>query len=312
MNKPNFFLIGASKSGTTSLYHYLKQHPDIFMCSEKEPSFFLFPNGTPPLVFPDGLMSTLFRYSVKNVPRVFPTFNEYVDLFKDASKQKIIGEASPDYLVYPDAPKAIFEFDSNAKLVVILRNPFDAAYSEFLMNERDGEFVKGTTFMDVLKVEYYTDSNLQNLPKLIRSRLYDIHIKRYLDFFKRDQMHFFLFEDLKDTDQLLKILFEFLGISVECNIDVSKKYNNASTQKTNPRLELLLRRIPVSVKDKIIRAMPSFLSSWYLSRRFGIHEGEKQTVKCPEEAKEYLRPIFTPAIKELENVIGRDLSTWLN
>lgn len=311
MKQPNFFLIGASKSGTTSIYHYLNQHPEIFMCPEKEPSFFLFPNDTPQLVLPEGLMSSSFRKNIKNTPRVFPTRDEYMAMFKDVRGERIIGEASPDYLIGSETPRAIFEFAPGARIMVILRNPFDAAYSEFLMNQRDGEFIEGVTFLEVLKAEDLSDDDLQKLPKFIRTRFYHTHIKRYLDFFPREQIRFFLFEDLDNTEKLLNEVFEFLEVSTEVEIDFSLKYNAGSVQKVNPRLEALSGKVPPLLKNSLKKLLPTSLYTWYWNRRLGVHQTEKKPVECPEEAREYLLPVFTPVIQELEGLIERDLSSWL-
>ncbi|WP_420385209.1 sulfotransferase domain-containing protein [Roseivirga sp.] len=311
MKHPNFFLIGASKSGTTSLYHYLKQHPDIFMCPEKEPSYFLFPNGTPPLVLPDGLMSSSFRNNIKNAPRVFPTRDEYLAMFKNVREEKIVGEASPDYLIGSETPGAIFDFAPSAKIMVVLRNPFDAAYSEFLMNQRDGEFNEGTTFLELLSAEDLNDCDLQKLPKLIRTRFYSKHINRYLEVFPKDQMRCFLFEDLDNMDQLLKDTFEFLGVSTQVRIDTSLKYNAAKAQTIDYRTDSIRNLIPNSIKGGLKKALPVSFYSWYWNRRLGVHQSEKLPVKCPEDAKEYLTPIFTPVIQELEELLKRDLSLWL-
>ncbi|MCO6358772.1 hypothetical protein GBO34_10140 [Roseivirga pacifica] len=311
MKHPNFFLVGASKAGTTSLYHYLKQHPDIFMCPEKEPSHFLFPYGVPPLMFSDDLMSHSFRENIKNAPRVFPTREEYIAMFDGVREEKIIGEASPDYLIGPDTPQAIFEFAPSAKIMLILRNPFDAAYSEFLMNQRDGEFKEGATFLELLSAEDLSDRDLQKLPKLIRTRFYSKHINRYLEVFPKDQMRCFLFEDLYNMDQLLNDAFEFLGVSTQIRIDTTLKYNAAKAQTIDYRTDLIRNLIPPSIKSGLKKTIPASFYSWYWNRRLGVHQSEKLPVKCPEDAKEYLMPIFTPAIQELEELLERDLSLWL-
>src|SRR5918997_468574 len=120
MTLPNFLIIGAMKSGTTALYYYLEQHPQIYMSPVKEPNFFC--SGGQ-----EGWES-------KSVTRI----RAYQYLFKDVSDEKAIGEASHCYLYEPQAVARIQEHLPDAKLVAILRNPVDRAYSHFLHMVRNG------------------------------------------------------------------------------------------------------------------------------------------------------------------------------
>ena len=149
MPLPNFFIVGAAKSGTTSLYHYLGQHPEIYMCPEKEPAYFYSENNRPTSEF----SGSIYTDSFKNRHKKLSLYNieEYLALFETVKGETAIGEATPDYLPQPETPKLIFEDVPHAKIIAILRNPFDAAYSDFLMKRRDGVWKKGVTFLDVVK-----------------------------------------------------------------------------------------------------------------------------------------------------------------
>src|SRR5262245_28683977 len=111
MTLPTFLIIGAGRSGTTSLYHYLRQHPEVFMSPVKEPIYFaLGPN----LVFTGPAADWVLDQAAK-------TREEYEALFAGVTNEKAIGEASPRYLASPDAAGRIRETIPEARLVAILR-----------------------------------------------------------------------------------------------------------------------------------------------------------------------------------------------
>ena len=118
MAMPNFLIIGAMKSGTTALYYYLEQHPQVYMSPVKEPNFFCSEENS------DGDFAT--------------RLGAYQDLFRDVSGEKAIGEASHCYLYEPEAAARIQEYITDAKLIAVLRDPVDRAYSHFLHMVRNG------------------------------------------------------------------------------------------------------------------------------------------------------------------------------
>ncbi|NVJ48099.1 MAG: sulfotransferase domain-containing protein, partial [Cytophagia bacterium] len=197
------------------------------------------------------------------------------------------------------------DFDPNAKIMVILRNPFDAAYSEYLMQKRNNELNSNVSFLSALRAEASLDNeNMQQLPKLIRTRLYDRHIGRYLNLFPRSQMKFILFEELADMERLLIEMFEFLQVFTKVEIDYSLKYNTKNIHENNTKLLAISRVVPnyikLFLKKNVVNYFPRINSQKL------IH----QTVKCPQDAKEFLRPTFIPVINKIEIILGKDLSSW--
>ena len=126
MSKVNTFIVGAAKCATTSLYRYLANHPDVFMSTPKELNYF---SAT-------ELKNQELYYNEK----VISNLGDYEEIFHnaDADGKKILGEASVSYLFYPSVPKKIFEYNKNAKIIIILRNPIERAFSHYLMDERLG------------------------------------------------------------------------------------------------------------------------------------------------------------------------------
>jgi hypothetical protein len=195
---PNFFILGAGKSGTTSLYFYLKQHPEIFLSPEKEPSFFC----------------EQFQV-VKN-----PT--DYFRLFDAVRDEKIIGEASHVYLSNPPTARVLAGLFPKAKFVVIFRNPADRAYSLYHHMRRLGYETIGTFEKALQEEERRVNSARfrRNCPQYFynflyfRSGLYGEQIERYLSLFSKDQFHFLTLDELKhDPMGALGAIWKFLGVS---------------------------------------------------------------------------------------------------
>ena len=138
--KPNFIVIGAMKAATTSLYTYLKQHPEIFMTKVKEPMFF-------------NNFQQENNYKILGKKRKkLNTLEEYLAMFKDVKNEKAIGEASPAYIYNQKAPQLIKEHLPNVKIIAILRHPTDRAYSNYLHAKRaDRENV--TSFQGAIELE---------------------------------------------------------------------------------------------------------------------------------------------------------------
>ncbi|HEX9660552.1 MAG TPA: sulfotransferase [Rhodothermales bacterium] len=129
MRLPDFLVVGAAKSGTTSLYHLLRQHPDVFMSAVKEPGFFALKNRDLQFNGP-GDMNAIGRCSVNSL-------ETYTALFDEAGSGVAAGEASNIYLYSPEAPPAIKAAIPNVKLIAMLRDPVERAFSAYLMMLRD-------------------------------------------------------------------------------------------------------------------------------------------------------------------------------
>jgi hypothetical protein len=127
---PNFLIIGAAKSGTTSLQAYLDQHADVFFSPSKEPNYFALadiPLPQPGPAPPDVLYHLLYRHSVTD-------YETYLALFEGVGSQRAVGEASVRYLYYPEAPGRIRALLPDARLVAVLREPVSRLYSHYCMN----------------------------------------------------------------------------------------------------------------------------------------------------------------------------------
>ena len=122
--KVRIFIVGAPKAGTTSLHYYLNEHPEILMSSVKEPDFFL----------EKEIDDIGLYYGTTRIE----TSDKYHNLFSDKKDEEIFGESSVSYLYYPEVPKRIKEYNTEAKIIIMLRNPVDRAFSHYLMDFKLG------------------------------------------------------------------------------------------------------------------------------------------------------------------------------
>ncbi len=201
--EPNFFIIGAAKAGTTSLYEYLRQHPDVFMPEDKEPWFFS--------DLPDPAPSSASRY----------TLDTYLDLFANAGTAKAIGEASVSYLPSAAAAQRIHERYPDARIILALRNPADRVYSWYSFLCQWG-IEPGLSFEEALAdedrriavaLEHRTSWYADELILYYQFGLISRHIEPWVARFPRHQIHVLLFDDLKKRPvETTQKVFEFLGV----------------------------------------------------------------------------------------------------
>jgi hypothetical protein len=221
MTMPNFLILGAAKAGTTALYHYIKQHPQICMSRTKETNFFALMDE--PLDFRGpGDQEYIGRFSVT-------TLNGYQEQFRNASSAPAIGEASPLYLYSPKAPGCIRRFVPDAKLIAILRNPIDRAYSAFLHLVRDGR-EPVTDFGEALRrEEERIGDRWEHIWHYTRMGLYHEQLTRYFQAFDRSQIKVYLYYDFRtDPIGVLRDVFRFLGVDEGFVPDTSARHNVTS------------------------------------------------------------------------------------
>ena len=203
--KVDFFIVGAPKAGTTSLYHYLSEHPQVEMSSQKEPDY-----------FSDKAINEQGMYYTKN--RV-NSLAKYESLF--VQKESVVyGEASVSYLFYENVAEDIKKYNPNAKIIIMLRNPIERAFSHYLMDYRLG--LISDSFENVLaKKSKHKNAHLF-YQQYIEVSKYSKQIQRYLDFFEKDSILFIDYEDFKiNVSKTVDQVYNFLHISTEFAADIN-------------------------------------------------------------------------------------------
>lgn len=296
---PTFLILGAMKAGTTALYTALDQHPDVYMSPVKEPNFFAFaetePNFQAPIDRrPDGVNNT----SVTELER-------YRELFAGATDETARGEASHWYLYHPDAPVHIQQYVPDVKLVAMLRNPVERAYSEFLHFMRDGD-EPISDFAEVLDAEQERIEKNWALGRYVDRGRYDEQLERYLERFSREQLRIYLFDDFTSQPaDVQRDLFKFVG--VDPSFESRDRRVNASGV---PRSRLLHTLITAAkpVRDTVVPLLPEVVIDW--GNRLKNQNLEKPEMDPAIRAR--LNETFRPHVQRLEEMIDRDLSHWLS
>jgi len=304
---PNFLIIGAAKSGTTSLYHYLKDHPDIFMSSVKETNFFLGDGKTAAEeIGLDGKSRSLTRIA---------TLADYSALFQNAVQEKARGEASPKYLYYPGVAQRIKEVIPNTKIIVILRHPVDRAYSAFLHHLREGE-EEYTDFAAVLREEPNRIERGIDPKYHYRNRgFYFKQLSPYYDAFGAEKVQVYLYEDLrKEPLSLMRHLFGVLGVDPAFEPNMGTEHNISGVPKNQllHKVYGFLKSDRNVVKELGKRVLPGTLRQQLKGRIVGsLQKNNLIKPSLPPEIRTNLIRGYREDIVQLQSLIGRDLTHWL-
>jgi hypothetical protein len=297
MTMPNFLIIGAMKAGTTALYSYLKQHPEIYMSPVKEPNFFAFESERLNFSAPQDKKG-INRTSITSI-------DSYRALFLGVTSEKAIGEASHWYLYSPKAPGRIQHHVPKMKLIVVLRDPVERAYSQFLHFIRDGQEPL-TDFARALQEEETRIRNNWAFGRYASRGFYHAQLKRYLDAFDRSQIKIYLYEDFgADAAGVLRDTFRFLGVDDTYLPEMSVR-PNVSGVPNNRALHALLTR-PKRIKTILKPYLPPSMLRYASELR--DHNLDKPQLE--QDVRRQMVEMYREDILKLQDVIDRDLSKWL-
>jgi sulfotransferase family protein len=306
MVMPNFFIIGAQKAGTTSLYHYLNQHPQIYMSPIKEPFFFdheISPNGE--------VVQQEFG-GRQQAPR-FVNTEQYCTLFRAAKGETAIGEASPLYIYAPRTPERIKKYVPEARSIALLRNPADRAYSAFLHAVRIGAEPL-TDFAQALQREEDRIRDNWHYVFHYRTRgLYHAQLKRYYEVFGRERVGVWLYEDLRDDPaSVTQDVFRFLEVDDTFVADTSSRHNPAGVPESEAA-RAMMRMTDTSVGVLRNAVPPTSKIFPFVSKMRRAVQSRVLTEPPPidPEIRTELIKGYREDILKLQVLIGRDLSMWL-
>ncbi len=287
LRMPDFFIIGAAKCGTTTLYKYLCRHPDVYMSTPKEMSFFS----------KDEVYDRGFRW--------------YASLFADAKPTQICGEASTTYSRWPTYTNTVERLAAAqpaAKLIYVLRNPAERLYSFYAHRMRASVTASFEEF-------------LERTPEAIDSGRYMTQIRQYLEVFPEEQLLVLFTGDMRDAPQnVLQQVGDFLGLSefdylragpIRANEGGGKYYASTAltrtinTLKRTPAMKPLLQRMPASLKKSGYEWLANGPVGRRLRRRHQSHMS-----RLTPELRCQIEDIFREEIEQLEEYTGRDLAAW--
>ncbi|MBE9190538.1 sulfotransferase [Gloeocapsopsis crepidinum LEGE 06123] len=274
--RPNLFVIGAMKAGTSSLHNYLNNHPQIFMCSPKEPMFF------------------------SNHSNWEKGEQEYLKLFENAGDALLVGESSTNYSkapYYSGVPELIAQFNPDARFIYIMRDPIERTISHYWFH-----------------VSYFKERRdivtaIQQQPHYLEVSDYAMQLKLYFDAFGKERVATLTLEDLKkDATKEMQKLFAWLGVDssfVPQNLEERKNVTPRKVLWQEKSLAGSLRNSKYwqAVKPIVPKSMRTWAKSWsntYVDRE----------VVDLEPVKAFLRPIQVKQVETLSELLGRQFPEW--
>lgn len=301
---PNFFIVGAPKAATTTLFEWLRSNPDIYCPVVKEPYFFA------------TLAPELLRWVKLGLGYVRKE-EDYLQLFAGAGTRVAIGEASTTYLYDKDAPLRIKVKVPGAKIIILLREPIDRAYSHYLMLIWSGHERK--PFYQALLADYANPRKIQGAAHLyVEAGLYYEQVKRYLDTFGPEQVRVYLYDDLvADAAPVVKDVCAFLGVPFYEGRFFNP--NESFNAHQAPRNVLCSWIIGIMMKPFILFSAAALIPKpvrWPVLHRLKRWSDRLLLAPRPkppmdERARHFLRPLYLEDIRKLQGLINRDLSHWL-
>lgn len=314
---PTFVVIGAAKSGTTSLHEYLKQHPDVFMSPVKEPNYFSFAGRPPRFRGPDddGLAceASADRLRVAKYAASVWREEDYARLFARARRQTAVGESSVSYMYFPEAAERLRASLPDVRLVALLRHPADRAYSKFMQFAGEGcepleDFDAALAAEDERVRRGWSPTWFYR-----RRGLYHAQLERFYDRFGPDRIRVFLYEDFASNPQrVLSEIFRFIGVDDRFVPDTARRHNRSSLRRL-PRSHLVERLTSFRATATLVRLLPERgldLLQRSLQRVNSRHEPWLPPT-WSADTRARLTESFRPDIQALGRLIGRDLSSWL-
>lgn len=276
--KPNLFLVGFPKCGTTSLWVYLKSHPEIYMCPIKEPRFF----GTS---------------NRKGSKRTISNLKDYLGLFKEATKEKVIGEASVTYINNPSSATKIHDFNPNSKILILVRNPVEYLRSLY-QNGRKNGLEKETDFKKAFKnSKYLPYSSWVKMSK---------KIKRYIRIFGKEKVKIIVLEELiKKPKKTYKELLCFLDVDTSVLPASFKNYNPSKITMKFPvflsgfNFDSFFIKLIKKITSKKTQKKLQIMKNWCFMK--------KKRIEFKDVVRKKLKKDLTNEVKELSKLTKKDL-----
>jgi len=297
MKLPTFVVIGAPKSGTTSLYFYLRQHPDIYLPKTKELHYFS---------FPDLGMSSSGPGDAAVLSGLCQTWEQYTEQYTNVSNQSAIGDISPSYLYYSSSARKIFETLGSVKIIVIVRNPVDKAYSQYMHMVREG--LETLSFSDAIAAESgRREQGWGDIWRYAESSLYADRLNEFITVFGKENVKIILFDDfIKDTSSILTDLLRYIGVDPKVEISTNETFNRTGTPRSAYISDIL--RTPGFLKNLVKRVLPVELRHKLRNWLMNINTGDKP--ELPQDLRISLLNYFHDDIVKVECLVGKP-TKWL-
>lgn len=297
--KTDFILIGAQKAGTTSLYNWIAQHPDIFA--------------------PNHVKDHPFFSSDESYMKGIGYYHKQYGKFP---KGKVLGAGSVQYSYYEQVPKRIYNYNPNSKLIFIIRNPIERAKSAYSYAvERD---LESRSFSDAIDFEIskgankYDSAAENNQKNYLYRGLYAYQIRNYLKYFPKEQIYINTFDNLKSTPkQVLVEIFSFLEVDEKYISSISFSIKNQTKGASKSSLinsliysEKLRNNVMIRMLRKLIPLKyKSFLASTLVNANRKKSEPQAK-LEVSNNITKIMYSFYKRDIEETERLTGLNLSHW--
>jgi hypothetical protein len=298
MRLPTFIIVGVQKAGTTSIYDYLQQHPQVYMSPVKEPNFL---ERDWPRLLAEG--------AIASRPNRIDTFEKYAALFEGVTDEIAIGEASVNCLFhYDQSIHLIKKYVPDVQIIVVLRHPAERAYSDYLMHIRDcvpgeGQQSLGEIIATRAQTAY-----------MIRKGFYTEGIQAFQAAFGADRVKVMLHDDLKaSAADFMRDFYGFIGVDDHFETDVSRRAQTAEVPKNKSVNALLRSQNPfrTAVASTLRLFVPPEVRQQLRDRLIRLNSAQTSTDPFLPEDRAHLIALYRDDVLKLQDLLQRDLSTWL-
>lgn len=285
MIKPNLFIVGQTRSGTTSLKEYLNSHPDVF-------------------IYHAG--KGFFGYGKSDIQNE----DEYCQLFENAVNKKIVGEKCSDYLACPVTAEKIKKFSPDSKIIIILRNPIDMMYSLHNWEYNIETFETLSNFEDALAIEEKRKEERLQDPEKYHPHVfyreladYETQVNRYFENFGTENVKIIILEEfVKNPEKTFSEVLDFLELDHPEKTDFTQ--HNANRM---PRSRFL-QRLMKNDSSTLVKAVKKLPNAAKIYSKINLPEQER--INLEPSLRKKLKNEFKPKIKKLSELLNIDLSVW--
>lgn len=277
MHLPNFLVVGAQKSGTTSLHEILSEHPQVNMSQTKEINYFTLDKN-----YRKGLE---FYSSFFGSPRLEDSI--------------ATGESSPGYMCYPEVAEKIKRDLGDVKIIMILRDPIKRAFSQYWDNRR--QLSEPLSERDIVHL-YLKKDYVPGERGYFSRGVYINYLKLYDKIFGRENLHIMFLEDLISSPKKeLQNLYEFIGVDINLGLQALPKAANSSKIYTNPFYSFLF------TQNQYSKYLPVHARRFFLFGKENVYRYQLPEESVLEEVKAFYRPFN----EELKKYLGKSLDNWI-
>lgn len=298
MKLPNFIVVGAPKCGTTSLYYYLKQHNDIYLPERKELHYYTYDYMKKLVTGPGDrqILSTLCSNR-----------KTYEGYYENVNFEKAVGEVSPSYFYFPDIGERIIRELGRVKIIFMLRNPIEKAFSQYMHLVRDNRETE--KFGDALRVEKKRiKEGRAVIWRYAESSLYADKLQKYMEIFGEQNIKIIQFDDLKSSPAVvMSDVFRFLEVDDRFQPNTSSIYNRSGRPRLKIVADLISKTNPILTLAQTI--IPSQIRTLIRLKLLEFNTGKKDEID--DDATSYLRAYFKSDVENLGTLIGIK-PNWLN